>query len=83
LLACEDVLYRFKPARRAAAGGNDLVFPNTVGRPINPSNFLLPEFYPLLRDAGVPRMRFHDLRTVSRLSLLSPGAVGITSAVRA
>jgi integrase len=64
-------------ADRALAGSNweenDLVFPNTVGRPINPSNFLLREFYPLLRGAGLPRMRFHDLRHSAATLLLGLG----------
>jgi integrase len=52
---------------------SDLVFPNTVGRPINPSNFLRREFYPLLEDAGLPRMRFHDLRHSAATLLLKMG----------
>jgi integrase len=40
----------------------DLVFPNAVGRPINASNLLRQQFDPLLQRAGVPRIRFHDLR---------------------
>jgi integrase len=52
---------------------NDLVFPNTVGRPINPSNFLRREFYPLLEKAGLPRMRFHDLRHSAATLLLRMG----------
>ena len=31
-----------------------LVFPNQVGRPINPSNFRPRDFYPLLKRAGLP-----------------------------
>ncbi len=34
---------------------NGLVFPNQVGRPINPSNFMPRDFYPLLKRAGLPR----------------------------
>ena len=52
---------------------NDLVFPNTIGRPINPSNFLRREFYPLLKAAGLPRMRFHDLRHSAATLLLGMG----------
>jgi len=40
----------------------DLVFPNAVGRPINASNLLHQRFHPLLKRAGLPRIRFHDLR---------------------
>jgi integrase len=64
-------------AERALAGSawddNDLVFPNGIGRPINPSNFLLREFYPLLRKAELPRMPFHDLRHSAATLLLGLG----------
>ena len=66
-------------AERLSAGTGwqdvDLVFPNTVGRPIDASNLLHQQFYPLLKragfskallngddDAGRGRLRFHDLR---------------------
>ncbi len=50
-----------------------LVFPNTVGRPINVSNFLPRDFHPLLERAGLPRMRFHDLRHSAATLLLELG----------
>src|SRR6266542_5740727 len=52
---------------------NGLVFPNQVGRPINPSNFMPRDFYPLLKRAGLPRMRFHDLRHSAATLLLELG----------
>jgi integrase len=52
---------------------NGLVFPNQVGRPINPSNFMPRDFYPLLERAGLPRMRFHDLRHSAATLLLELG----------
>src|SRR6266487_4527422 len=47
--------------------------PNTIGRPINPSNFLRREFYPLLKKASLPRMRFHDFRHSAATLLLGMG----------
>jgi integrase len=47
-----------------------LVFPNTVGKPLHPSNFLQRSFYPLLEQAGLPRIRFHDLRHSAATLLL-------------
>jgi integrase len=41
---------------------NDLVFPNTIGRPMDPIHLLRRQFYPLLERAGLPRIRLHDLR---------------------
>ncbi len=49
------------------------MFPNQVGRPINPSNFLPRDLYPLLKRAGLPRMRFHDLRRSAATLLLELG----------
>ena len=43
-----------------------LVFPNTVGRPLDNINLLRYWFYPLVERAGLPRMRFHDLRHTFR-----------------
>lgn len=52
---------------------NDLVFANQVGRPIPAGNLLRRSFEPLLRRAGLPRMRFHDLRHTSATLLLGEG----------
>ncbi len=49
----------------------DLVFPNTVGDPIQKSNLIYQSFRPLLERAGLPLIRFHDLRhTAATLMLL-------------
>ena len=42
----------------------DLVFPNRVGKPINPSNLYNREYKPLLKRAGLEneRFTFHSLR---------------------
>jgi integrase len=39
-----------------------LVFTTDTGGPINPSNLRQRSFAPLLKQAGLPHMRFHDLR---------------------
>jgi integrase len=61
--------------RRAGSIWHDegLMFPNSIGRPINPSNFLRRDFYPLLEKAGLPQMRFHDLRHSAATLLLGMG----------
>ena len=38
------------------------MFANTLGRPIEASNLHRSSFKPLLLRAGLPRIRFHDLR---------------------
>jgi integrase len=48
----------------------DLVFPNHVGRPMSQANLLRRDFYPLLESAGLPRIRFHDLRHTAATLLL-------------
>ena len=48
-----------------------LVFTTEVGTPINPSNLRKRSFAPLLRKAGLPRLRFHDLRHTCATLLLS------------
>jgi len=52
---------------------NDLVFANEVGRPIAAGNLLKRSFEPLLRRAGLPRIRFHDLRHSAATLLLEEG----------
>jgi integrase len=51
----------------------DLVFPNEIGQPIEQSNLLRRSFWPLLEKAGLPRMRFHDLRHTCATLLLRQG----------
>ena len=40
---------------------NDLIFPSTIGTPLDLRN-LLREFKEVLRRANLPEIRFHDLR---------------------
>jgi integrase len=54
-------------------GELDLVFPNSKGKPANKSNFLIRRFYPALASAGLPHMRFHDLRHTYAALLLDQG----------
>ena len=51
----------------------DLVFTTETGAPINPSNLRQRSFAPLLKRAGLPQMRFHDLRHTCATLLLSRG----------
>jgi integrase len=48
----------------------DLVFPNRAGRLLNGANLLHRDFHSILEAAGLPRLRFHDLRhTFATLAL--------------
>jgi integrase len=50
-----------------------LVFTTEAGTPINPSNLRQRSFAPLLIKAGLPHIRFHDLRHTCATLLLSKG----------
>ena len=49
------------------------VFCNRVGGPVHPKNLLDRSFRPLLTKAGLPQIRFHDLRHTTATLLLSKG----------
>jgi len=49
-----------------------MVFPSTIGTPIDPTN-ILKKFRKLLKQAELPRIRFHDLRHTSASLMLNNG----------
>jgi integrase len=51
----------------------DLVFVDTEGHPLRQSNLLRRSFFPLMKEAGVQRIRFHDLRHTCATLLLTQG----------
>jgi integrase len=51
---------------------HDLIFPSSVGTPLNPSNLRL-DYNRVLDAAGIPRIRFHDLRHTSASLMLNHG----------
>ena len=52
---------------------NNLVFSTTTGKPLDFRNFATGSFKPLLKEAGLPDIRFHDLRHTCATLLLSRG----------
>ena len=52
---------------------NGLVFPSTVGTPMNPDNLVYRSFKPILKRAGLKEMRFHDLRHSFATLMLEQG----------
>jgi len=70
-------LHREKQAQRKGVAGthwqeHDLVFPNSVGNPRNPSNMRI-DFNKTLEKAGLKKVRFHDLRHTAASLLLNNG----------
>lgn len=57
----------------AAWDDHDLVFPNRRGRPTGQSSNLNRDYIPLVRKAGLPYIRFHDLRHTAATLLLLKG----------
>jgi integrase len=57
----------------AVPGPASLVFCNGLGKPIEPQNLLYRPFRKLLQRAGLPLMRFRDLRHSAATLLLSMG----------
>jgi len=51
---------------------NDLIFPSSVGTPGDPSNLRV-DFLRTLEKAGLPKIRFHDLRHTAASLLLNHG----------
>jgi integrase len=66
-------------AERLQAGSrwqdNDLVFPNTIGKPMNAGNFYRRDFQPLLETAGLAGkgFTFHSLRHTFATTLADRG----------
>jgi integrase len=50
-----------------------LIFTTQTGTPVNPENLVKRSFKPLLREANLPDIRFHDLRHTCATLLLGRG----------
>ena len=52
---------------------HDLVFPNSMGNPIDQSMLLRKHFFPALKKAEIGKIRFHDLRHTYASLLIEQG----------
>ena len=50
-----------------------LIFPNSVGKPLCQSRMLSRYFFPAMKNAEIPRIRFHDLRHTFASLLIEQG----------
>lgn len=50
----------------------DLVFPSSIGTPLNPSN-ISKQFQAVLKNANLKRIRFHDMRHIAASIMLNHG----------
>ncbi len=68
------MILELKKWKLASAGNHDtLVFPSEVGSPIAPQNLTRRYFKPALKVAGLPEIRFHDLRHTYASLLIEQG----------
>jgi len=68
-----EVLREHRKRMLAEGHPGPWVFCDSEGNPIRKSNMLRRSFFPLLLEAKVPRIRFHDLRHSAATLLLSQG----------
>ena len=61
---------------------NDIIFPTTIGTPLD-NHRVLHEFKKIIIKAGLPNIRFHDLRHTSITLLLEMGTLVNTIQSRA
>ena len=67
-----DQLELQRAATRERWEENGLIFPNTLGKPMSLKHMYL-EFKSMLKENGLPNIRFHDLRHTSLSFLLDSG----------
>lgn len=69
--------YQAQSKERYQAGDHwketDLIFTSTIGTAVNYKNMLDRSFKPLIKAAGVPAIRFHDLRHTAASLMLNQG----------
>jgi integrase len=68
----KELLYRDKLIAGSRWKENGLIFPSTIGTPTIPSKLII-RFKQLIKDAGLPVIRFHDLRHTAATLMLNNG----------
>ena len=57
-----EALRSHQERQRQEGHGSELVFPSSVGTPTNSKNLYWRSFKPLLKNAGLPDVKFHELK---------------------
>jgi integrase len=57
-----EALRSHRERQEGEGHGSELIFPSTVGTPTNSKNLYWRSFKPLLKAAGLPDIKFHELR---------------------
>jgi integrase len=68
-----DLLATLRSAKSSSGHPNDLIFTNRNGSYIDPRNLVQRHFEPTLKRAGLPHVRFHDLRHTFASLLIAQG----------
>ena len=69
-----ELVHELKKWKLACPKGElELIFPTEEGTPENAANLLYRRFFPTLRRAGLPLMRFHNLRHTYVSLLIAQG----------
>ncbi len=73
-VAVESLRRHERDMRTSGLDGGDVpVFSTAAGTPVLPQNVTVRHFQPLLKSAGLPRIRFHDMRHTCATLLLGQG----------
>jgi integrase len=73
-MSCQNVISELKKWKLACPKSDlNLVFPNDAGKPIDHHNMVRRCFLPTLEAAGLPRMRFHDIRHTYASLMIAQG----------
>jgi hypothetical protein len=75
-IACRPTLVEALVAHRiesSYSNDDDLIFPNTLGGPMDAANFVRREYRPALRRAGLPMVKWHGLRHTFVSLLIAEG----------
>jgi integrase len=72
-MAVKALIEQRKRLMAEGLSASEWVFPDTTGGPVRKQNLVRRSFKPILQKAGLPDIRFHDLRHTAATLLLAAG----------